>query len=216
MPSLSANSETSGPSRYSSTSTACPASSTARPWARRPLGPASDTPLPAASPSSLTTYGPRGSAQRPRPAPSPARPGHRPAGRGGGHARGGHHVLGERLAALELGGLRRRAEAGDARVRTASAAPATSGTSGPTTTRSARHSPGRAHATASGSADVERRAASASARVPALPGAHASAVTARMECRAGRRERAPGRRNRSRGRAWTPTYRRVRWPRIRD
>ena len=58
-------------------------------------------------------------------------------GAGGRHAGGGHHVLGEGLGPLELGG---RAPTGPnaaiPAARTASATPATSGASGPTTTRS--------------------------------------------------------------------------------
>jgi hypothetical protein len=75
--------------------------------------------------------------------------------------------------------------------RTASAAPATSGTSGPMTTRSARHrraaaaiDTGSAESTASGSATT---------RVPALPGAQARTSTAGSEERATHRacSRAP-------------------------
>jgi hypothetical protein len=75
--------------------------------------------------------------------------------------------------------------------RTASAAPATSGTSGPTTTRSAAQ-PTASAATATGSATSSGRA-SASRTVPALPGAQASAVTAGSEERATHRacSRAP-------------------------
>src|SRR3954469_1618317 len=75
--------------------------------------------------------------------------------------------------------------------RTASAAPATRGTSGPTTTRSARQSRASA-AIATGSA-TSTAAGSATARVPALPGAQASASTAGSEDRATHRacSRAP-------------------------
>src|SRR4051794_24719164 len=75
--------------------------------------------------------------------------------------------------------------------RTASAAPATSGTSGPMTTRSARHSTASA-AIASGS-PTGTASGSATARVPALPGAQASALTAGSEERATHRacSRAP-------------------------
>src|SRR5204862_2606864 len=60
-------------------------------------------------------------------------------------------------------------------LRTASATPATSGTAGPTTTRSACQLFASA-ATASGSA-ASTPSCSAIAAVPALPGAQASAVT---------------------------------------
>src|SRR5687767_15795843 len=63
--------------------------------------------------------------------------------------------------------------------RTASAAPATSGTSGPTTTRSARQATASA-AIESGSV-ASTASGSATARVPALPGAQASALTAGSE-----------------------------------
>ena len=61
-------------------------------------------------------------------------------------------------------------------ARTASATPATSGTSGPITTRSAAQ-PLAPAATAAGSR-TSSPCCSATAAVPALPGAHASAVTA--------------------------------------
>src|SRR4051794_5577373 len=75
--------------------------------------------------------------------------------------------------------------------RTASAAPATSGTSGPMTTRSAPQ-PSAAAATVSGSATCTL-SESAIARVPALPGPQARAVTAGSACRATHRacSRAP-------------------------
>ena len=109
VPSQKANSETSGPSRYSSTTTSPAASPRARAAAARSV--VTMTPLPAARPSSLTTYGgPNAS----RAAATSSAPCAQPGGRGR-HAGGRHHVLGEGLRALEPGGLARRPEAGDAR-----------------------------------------------------------------------------------------------------
>ena len=165
----------------------------ARGRARRPGRSVTSTPLPAASPSSFTTHGgPASSAATSSSAvaSSAAPPTGHDARRG--HAGGGHHVLGEGLAALQLGGLRRRAEAGDARPRgrrrprRRPAAPPARRRRGrrPSRRPARRPRPGRRRRPASGSA---------TARVPALPGAQASASTAGSEDRATHRacSRAP-------------------------
>ena len=69
------------------------------------------TPLPAASPSSLTTYGGPNSSS----AAADLVRGRADAGARGRHPGGGHHLLGEGLGALERRGRRGRPEAGDAR-----------------------------------------------------------------------------------------------------
>ena len=115
-PSTTQNSDTSGPSRNDSSSTGWPASSRLAACARAASRSAvTTTPLPAASPSSLTTH-----AGSPAGGPEPVqrrvemrRVVDDLAGRGP-HAGGGHHVLGERLRSLDARGVLRRPEAGDA------------------------------------------------------------------------------------------------------
>src|SRR5918993_2555879 len=188
VPSVIANSDTSGPSRYSSTSTAPPPSSTRWPCATAAArSSVTRTPLPAASPSSFTTYG----------APTSSSTVSSSAGPPTGQARAvGTPAASMTCLAKDLlpsswaaswDGPKQEMPAS----RTASAAPWTSGTSGPTTTRSARH-PVATEATATGSA-ASTASGSAMARVPALPGAQASAVTAGSEDRATHRacSRAP-------------------------
>src|SRR4051812_4112552 len=188
VPSVTANSDTSGPSRYSSTSTAPPASSTRWPWATAAArSSVTSTPLPAASPSSFTTYG--------APASSSA------VSSSAGPPTGQDRAVGTPAAVItclanDLLPSNCAASADGPKQampvsRTASAAPATSGTSGPMTTSSAPHSRAT-RATASGSAASTGRG-SATARVPALPGAQASALTAGSEDRATHRacSRAP-------------------------
>src|SRR5919199_1778346 len=148
VPSVTANSDTSGPSRYSSTSPAPPASSTRCPWATAASrSVVTTTPLPAASPSSLTTYG--------APASSSA------VSSSAGPPTGQDRAVGTPAAAITclandlLPSIWAASADGPKQAvpvsRTASAAPATSGTSGPTTTRSAPQ-PRATAATASGSA----------------------------------------------------------------
>ena len=120
------------------------------------------TPLPAASPSSLTTYGAPELVERGSSSAAADHPRAR-----GRHARGGHHVLGEGLEPSSCAASADGPKHGIPASRTASATPATSGTSGPMTTRSARHARATA-ATAAGSA--ASTAGSATARVPGLPG----------------------------------------------
>ena len=128
-PSVMAKTETSGPSRNSSMTTRPQAAAWASASVRSSV---TTTPLPAARPSSLTTYGGAEGVER----LDGLLGGRADVGAGGRDVGRGHHVLGEGLAALELRRLRGRPEAGDAAARTASATPATSGASGPTTTRS--------------------------------------------------------------------------------
>ena len=106
-PSVRQNSETSGPSRYSSITTRPHATAWASAAARSEV---TTTPLPAARPSSFTTYGGAELVERRR---RLRRVDAHPR-RCGGHPGRAHHVLGERLAAFELRCLARRSEAVDA------------------------------------------------------------------------------------------------------
>ena len=105
-PSVTANSDTSGPSRNSSITTVPQAPACARAASRSVV---TSTPLPAARASSLTTYG------GPNAASAWSASAWRTAGeRGRGRdARLGHDLLGEGLRALDPGRGRVRAEAGD-------------------------------------------------------------------------------------------------------
>src|SRR5215207_4562777 len=188
VPSVTANSDTSGPSRYSSTSTAPPASSTRRPWATAAArSSVTRTPLPAASPSSFTTYGAPTSSSTVSSSAGP------PTGqaRAVGTLAASMTCLAKDLLPSSCAASWDGPKQGMPASRTASAAPWTSGTSGPTTTRSAPH-PVATDATATGSA-ASTASGSAIARVPALPGAQASAVTVGSEDRATHRacSRAP-------------------------
>src|SRR3954447_523670 len=188
VPSVTANSETSGPSRYSSTSTAPPASSTRWPWATAAArSSVTSTPLPAASPSSLTTYGAPDSSSAVSSSAGP------PTGqeRAVGPPAAAITCLAKDLLPSSWAASAEGPKQGMPASRTASAAPATSGTSGPMTTSSAPHSVAT-RATSSGSA-AATASGSATARVPALPGAQASALTAGSEERATHRacSRAP-------------------------
>src|SRR4051812_18487258 len=193
VPSVTANSDTSGPSRYSSTSTGRPASSTARPCATAASrSGVTSTPLPAASPSSLTTYGMPGEAAATSSSAVSSSAGP-PTGyeRAVGTPAAAITCLAKDLLPSSWAACCEGPKQAMPASRTASAAPATSGTSGPTTTRSAPHSRARA-AIATGS-PTATASGCASARVPALPGPHASASTAGSEDRATHRacSRAP-------------------------
>src|SRR5829696_6071728 len=188
VPSVTANSDTSGPSRYSSTSTAPPASSTRWPWATAAArSPVTRTPLPAARPSSFTTYGAPDSSSAVSSSAGPPT-GHE---RAVGTPAAAITCLAKDLLPSSCAASADGPKHGIPASRTASAAPATSGTSGPMTTRPAPQS-AATRATASGSA-ASTASCSATARVPALPGAQASALTAGSEERATHRacSRAP-------------------------
>src|SRR4051812_42661966 len=163
-PSVTANSDTSGPLRYSSITTRSPAA-----WAiASSRSDVTTTPLPAASPSCLTTYG-GGSVARTSAASSPS---HTQCPAVGTPAA----VITSLANALLPSSWAAAAEGpktASPQERQASAAPATSGTSGPMTTRSAPHSD-PSLATASGSETSSGRV-SATVAVPALPGAQAKA-----------------------------------------
>ena len=107
MPSQMTNSDASGPARYSSITTSPHAAAWARAASRSAV---TTTPLPAARPSALTTYGGPNSVER--------RLGSRhieaDPGPGGRHARSRHDLLGKRLRPLQPGGVRGRSEADDA------------------------------------------------------------------------------------------------------
>src|SRR4051812_13467094 len=193
VPSVTANSDTSGPSRYSSTSTACPASRTACPWARAAArSPVTSTPLPAASPSSFTTHGapPVSTATSSSAVSSSAGP---PTGqdRAVGTPAAAITCLAKDLLPSSCAACAEGPKQAMPASRTASAAPATSGTSGPMTTSPAPQPDARA-AIATGSA-TSTGEFSAIARVPALPGAQPTTDTAGSDDRATHRacSRAP-------------------------
>ena len=189
VPSVIANSDTSGPSRNSSIDRpARTAGARARAAASRSS--VTTTPLPAASPSSLTTYGGAELVERGR---HLGRASCTTRARGGRHAGGGHHVLGEGLASPRAGrpaatGRSRRCPAS----RTASATPATSGASGPITTRSApparrparRPRRGSAASTASGSATARDAGVAGRAGQRASPRGRTARATHRACSRA--------------------------------
>src|SRR4051794_11932094 len=188
VPSVIANRDTSGPSRYSSTSTAPPPSSTFRPCATAASrSSVTSTPFPAARPSSLTTYGAPTSSSTVSSSAGP------PTGqaRAVGTPAASITCLAKDLLPSSWAAWAEGPKQAIPASRTASAAPATSGTSGPMTTRSARHAVATA-ATSTGSAASTARG-SATARVPAFPGAQASAWTAGSDDRATHRacSRAP-------------------------
>src|SRR4051794_14751501 len=188
VPSDSANSDTSGPSRNSSTSTAWPVPSTACPWASAAArSVVTRTPFPAARPSSLTTYGEPASASAVSSSAGPPTGQERAVGTPAAAITCLAKALEPSIWAACADGPKQAIPAS----RTASAAPATRGISGPTTTRSACHSVASpATATASETSTGKGWAIIA---VPALPGAQASAVTAGSDCRATHRacSRAP-------------------------
>src|SRR3954467_11411427 len=178
VPSVTANSETSGPSRYSSTSTAPPASRTRRPCATAASrSPVTRKPLPAPTPPSLTTYGAPTSSSTVSSSAGP------PTGqaRAVGTPAASITCLAKDLLPSSWAAWAEGPKQAMPASRTASATPATSGTSGPMTTRSACHSVA-SPATATGSAAATGNGAAITA-VPALPGAQASAVTAGADCR---------------------------------
>ena len=172
-PSVMQNNDTSGPSRYSSTTTGAPAArhrcACARASSRSSV---TTTPLPAASPSSLTTYGAPSASS----ASAPRRRSRRPGPRGRDLGRG-HHLLGEGLAALELRRLAAGAEAGDParrarrRRRRPPAGPRAHDDQVGPQLDGQRRRPRRRRA-------VEAVAQRASASIPGLPGAAMTASTA--------------------------------------
>ncbi len=192
------NSETSGPSRYSSTTTRPHAAACASATSRSSV---TTTPLPAARPSSLTTYGgPKAS---------------RAFAASSAVSQMWAMAVGTLAAAITClaNALEPSSSAASAdgpkqampRARTASAAPATSGASGPITTRSTPMD-------AASSAIASGLAAStgvlvATCAVPALPGAQYSAPTSSSRLRARHRacSRAPAPTTRTSTRATLPT-----------
>ena len=151
VPSVTANSDTSGPSRNSSITTRRQRSACATAAARSSV---TRTPLPPARPSSLTTYGgPKASS-----ATETSDGGIADMRQCRRDPRGGHDLLGVRLGSLDLRGLGRRTEAAMPCSRRASATPATSGASGPMTTSSARRARGQCrHLRGVGGIEVGRR-----------------------------------------------------------
>ena len=176
--------ETSGPSRYSSTIT-CPHAAACVKGRVAVVG---DHDALAGREAVVLHDVRRANASGPR---RPRRPSAQP-GRGGRHSGGRHHVLGERLRALELGGRARTARSRDARCGTASATPATSGASGPTTTRSA---PTTASAATARRPSGRPRAGS-HGRMPGLPGAACTSLTAGSRASADQGVLAPAGRSR--------------------
>src|SRR6185437_2253484 len=142
-PSVTQNSETSGPARYSSISTrpqlaACASAAASSSVTR--------TPLPAANPSSFTTYGGPNSASAARTCSAVSHNRDRAVGTPAAAITSLAKALLPSSAAAAADGPKQAIPA----ARTVSAAPATSGASGPITTRSARQSVASA-ATATGS-----------------------------------------------------------------
>ncbi len=163
-----ANSDTSGPSRYSSTTTRSHPTACARATARSSV---TTTPLPAASPSSLTTYG----------APN--------ASSAAADSSGVVHTCARAVgtSATAITSLAKAFEPSSAaasrlgpkqlipRARTASATPATNGASGPITTRSA---PRSAASEATASPSIGSTSCNvATSPTPGLPGAACTSVT---------------------------------------
>ena len=179
VPSVSAKSETSGPSRYSSTTTRSHDAAWATAASRSSV---TTTPLPAARPSSFTTYGAPSSS---RAATASARVSQTNA-RAVGTPAAAMTSLANALDPSSRAASRLGPKQAIPRSRTASATPATSGASGPTTTRSA---PRSAASAATASPDSGSTSWSvATAAIPGLPGAAWTSVT-------------PGSRERARARA---------------
>ena len=201
VPSHSTNSETSGPVSPSSITHVRPASPNASPerYARTAsrasaIDSVTITPLPAASPSVLTTYRP-GSVSRNANAASSSPAPKRRGSRAVGTPALDEHVLHPRLRTFEPG---RRGRVGPNARRpgacTASTTPATSGSSGPTTTRSASSSVGElGHRRRIG-----RRRPACTRRASPCPGCRARTPPRRRaaSARAPTRARARARRNR--------------------
>ena len=164
VPSHKANSETSGPSRYSSTITSPHVAAWSRAAARSDV---TMTPLPAASPSSFTTYG----------GPNASRAAATSSGvrQTRASAVGTPAAVMTSLAkALEPSSRAATADGPKQVIPTAvtaSATPATSGASGPTTTRSAPISSAKAATASPDIGSTSWRVATAA--MPGLPGRHA-------------------------------------------
>src|SRR6185312_4915460 len=177
LPSHRANRDTSGPARNSSTSTGCPSPNTLLAWAAATArSSVTTTPLPAASPSSLTTYGePHASSAGSIPSRSltatEAAVG-TPADRITSLA----NALDPSIRAAAAVGP----NAGIARPFSSSTAPLTSGTSGPMTTRSTSRASARSAIAAE--SPTSTGWVRANRDVPALPGATCSSVTEGTGC----------------------------------
>src|SRR5690606_31681349 len=161
-PSVTTNSDASGPSRYSSTTTRSQRAAWASAASRSVV---TTTPLPAASPSFFTTYGGPNSSSAAATSSALRQVRDRAVGTFAAAITSlANDLEPSRRAAAWLGPKQAMPAA-----RTASATPATSGASGPMTTRSTpvwRAS----SVTASGSSTVTRRSSATSA-MPGLPGA---------------------------------------------
>ena len=157
----SAKSETSSPSSSSSITNGCPSAAAARsPASSSSCVRQTKTPLPAASPSALTTHGGRATGSVAR----------------GRHAGRLHDAPSRTSSSPRSARPRRPARRRRCRAwRSSSATPATSGASGPTTTRSIAERPRRGRATPR----RRRRARDGScpsAAIPGLPGAACSSL----------------------------------------
>src|SRR5262245_40419697 len=169
VPSLIPNRDTSGPSRYSSMTTRPQRAACATASARSVV---TTTPLPAASPSSLTTYGGPNSASAPATSASVSATTARAVGTPAAVMTSFANALEPSSLAAAAVGPKQAIPA----ARTASATPPTSGASGPITIRSAprcRASSVTPTASVAGTGCVPAIRA-----MPALPGAQARAVTA--------------------------------------
>ena len=178
MPSHSANSETSSPVRHSSITTAAPAS----PKARRSIiasiaasasasVAATTTPLPAARPSAFTTIGAPRRRTNSRAASASSKRSHCAVGM----PAASHTSLVKALLPSSCAAARDGPMQGIEAASMASAMPATSGASGPGTTRSISLS--WAKATRAGKSSSPIGTHSATCAMPGLPGAHHSFVS---------------------------------------
>ena len=167
-PSQTANSDTSGPSRNSSMTTVPQAAACARAAARSVV---TSTPLPAARPSALTTYGGPSSARAASAWPLVSQVYASAVGIPAACMMCLAYDLDPSMAAARRLGPKQ--EIPDAR--SASATPATSGASGPTTTRSARVA--RASPVTCPASVTVTSCRWASSAIPGLPGATCRSVT---------------------------------------
>src|SRR6185437_15118968 len=175
VPSVTTNSETSGPARYSSTTTR----PQTRPWAwAASRSSVTTTPLPAASPSSFTTYGGANASSAASSEASSVHTNERAVGTFAAAMTSLANALEPSRRAADSAGPKQAIPL----ARTRSARPATSGASGPTTTRSAADSTASAATAATSLTSTDTVCAIPA--MPGLPGAQVRVVTAGSAARA--------------------------------
>ena len=205
-PSTTQNSDTSGPSRNDSSSTGCPPSSRFGGMVRATSRSAvTTTPLPAASPSSLTTQACWPAVNRSGPARRPDAPGCRRSrwrrcGTPAAAMTSLANALEPSMRAASFDGPKHAMPA----ARTASATPSTRGTSGPMTTRSASHCRA-SFTTASPEADVDV-VLIGDQRGAGVAGRDGQGLDAGVLAQGEQQRHVHGHRIRSRGRARRPPY----------